>query len=128
MARSISYIIGSQLLSLKLKPNLAIVDVRDDERNYDAHIAGSFNYPSSNFSEKIPNLIHEAKGKDTLVFHCSLSQMEAWMGYLLDGSFVGPSNGITTMKVIAGVGLLMGVTTMILLASVFVRWHKRPND
>ncbi|KAI3927393.1 hypothetical protein MKX01_027624 [Papaver californicum] len=48
--------------------------------------------------------------------------------FAVDGSFVGPSNGITTMKVIAGVGLLMGVTAMILLASVFVRWHKRPND
>ncbi|RZC58576.1 hypothetical protein C5167_005898 [Papaver somniferum] len=48
--------------------------------------------------------------------------------FAVDGTFVGPSRGVTTMKIIAGVGLLMGVTAMLLLASVFVRWHKRPND
>ncbi|PIA29105.1 hypothetical protein AQUCO_06200003v1 [Aquilegia coerulea] len=75
MARSISYINGSQLLSLKRRPNIAIVDVRDDERTYDAHIAGSLHYPSSTFSNKISDLAQNVKGKDTLVFHCALSQV-----------------------------------------------------
>ncbi|XP_042475523.1 dual specificity phosphatase Cdc25-like isoform X2 [Macadamia integrifolia] len=74
MARSISYITGTQLLSMKRRPNIAIIDVRDDERSYDAHIAGSLHYASNTFSEQIPNLIQEVKGKDTLVFHCALSQ------------------------------------------------------
>ncbi|KAK6943874.1 Rhodanese-like domain [Dillenia turbinata] len=74
MARSITYITGSQLLSLKRRPNVAIVDVRDDERSYDAHIGGSLHYASDTFYEKIPNLIQAVRGKDTLVFHCALSQ------------------------------------------------------
>ncbi|XP_077221661.1 rhodanese/Cell cycle control phosphatase superfamily protein [Tasmannia lanceolata] len=72
---SVSYVTASQLLTLKRQPNVAIVDVRDDERNYDAHIAGSLHYASETFSQKIPNLLQQVKGKDTLVFHCALSQV-----------------------------------------------------
>ncbi len=75
MAKSISYVTSSQLLSLKRLPNIAVVDVRDDERGYDGHIAGSLHYASDTFYEKIPNLVQEVKGKDTLVFHCALSQV-----------------------------------------------------
>ncbi|KAK9291098.1 hypothetical protein L1049_009285 [Liquidambar formosana] len=75
MARSISYMTGSQLLSLKRRPNIAIVDVRDDERGYDGHIAGSLHYASGTFTDKIPDLVQEVQGKDTLVFHCALSQV-----------------------------------------------------
>ncbi|BBH07762.1 Rhodanese/Cell cycle control phosphatase superfamily protein [Prunus dulcis] len=75
MARSISYVTGAQLVSLKRRPNIAIIDVRDDERSYDGHIAGSLHYASGNFYEKISNLVQDVKGKDTLVFHCVLSQV-----------------------------------------------------
>ncbi|KAH7854671.1 hypothetical protein Vadar_016665 [Vaccinium darrowii] len=75
MSRSISYLTGSQLLSLKSRPNIAVVDVRDDERSYDGHIPGSFHYASDTFSDKIPNLVQSVAGKDTLVFHCALSQV-----------------------------------------------------
>ncbi|KAA3455166.1 dual specificity phosphatase Cdc25 [Gossypium australe] len=74
MAQTISYITGSQLLPLKRLPNIAIIDVRDDERSYDGHIAGSLHYASGTFTDKISNLIQDVKGKDTLVFHCALSQ------------------------------------------------------
>ncbi|XP_061963979.1 dual specificity phosphatase Cdc25 isoform X2 [Populus nigra] len=75
MSRGISYITGSQLLSLRRLPNIAIIDVRDDERSYDGHIAGSLHYASDTFTDRISNLIQEVKGKDTLVFHCALSQV-----------------------------------------------------
>ncbi|GAB2272296.1 cell division cycle- protein [Dionaea muscipula] len=77
MARSISisYITGSQLLSIKPRPNIAIVDVRDEERSYDGHIAGSLHFASDTFFDQIPHLIQQVKGKDTLVFHCALSQV-----------------------------------------------------
>ncbi|XP_054803429.1 dual specificity phosphatase Cdc25 [Prosopis cineraria] len=75
MARSISYITGSQLLSVRRQPNIAIIDVRDDERSYDGHIAGSLHFASDSFSENISNLIRQVNGKDTLVFHCALSQV-----------------------------------------------------
>lgn len=74
-AQNISYITAPQLISLTNQPNVAIVDVRDEERNYDAHIGGSLHYASDTFSEKIPNLLQDVKGKDTLVFHCALSQV-----------------------------------------------------
>ncbi|KAI3923006.1 hypothetical protein MKW98_013540 [Papaver atlanticum] len=111
MARSISYITGSQLLSLKLKLNLAIVDVRDDERNYDAHIAGSLHYPSSNFSEKIPNLIHEANGKDTLVFHCALSQVR------------GPSCARRLVDYLEGMKEDAGIKNVMVLERGFNGWE-----
>ncbi|CAN0926148.1 Dual specificity phosphatase Cdc25 [Linum grandiflorum] len=73
--RSISYITSTELLSLKDRPGLAVIDVRDDERNDDGHIAGSLHYASGSFSDKMPDLLQEVKGKDTLVFHCALSQV-----------------------------------------------------
>ncbi|KAK4272830.1 hypothetical protein QN277_021333 [Acacia crassicarpa] len=75
MARSISYITGSQLLSIRRQPNIAIIDVRDDERSYDGHIGGSLHFASDSFSENISNLVQQVKDKDTLVFHCALSQV-----------------------------------------------------
>lgn len=48
---------------------------RDDERSYDGHIAGSLHFASDTFSDKISNLVQQVKGKDTLVFHCALSQV-----------------------------------------------------
>ncbi|KAJ0806109.1 putative protein-tyrosine-phosphatase [Helianthus annuus] len=77
MAKTISYITGSDLLSLKERASVAIVDVRDDERSYDGHIAGSLHFASDSFQDRIPNLVQTVKdkGKDTLVFHCALSQV-----------------------------------------------------
>ncbi|KAM0938825.1 putative oxidoreductase [Dioscorea sansibarensis] len=75
MARRLSYISPSQLISIARNPSVAIIDVRDEERNYDAHIAGSHHYASDTFSDRIPNLINAVKGKDTLVFHCALSKI-----------------------------------------------------
>ncbi|OAY26545.1 dual specificity phosphatase Cdc25 isoform X1 [Manihot esculenta] len=75
MSRSISYITGSQLLAVKRRPNIAIIDVRDDERSYDGHIAGSLHYASDTFPDRISHLAQQVKGKDTLVFHCALSQV-----------------------------------------------------
>ncbi|KAI5680758.1 hypothetical protein M9H77_01985 [Catharanthus roseus] len=75
MARSITYITAAQLLALNRRPNIAIVDVRDDERSYDGHISGSLHFASDTFLDKIPSLVEAAKGKDTLVFHCALSQV-----------------------------------------------------
>ncbi|KAK8969618.1 Dual specificity phosphatase Cdc25 [Platanthera guangdongensis] len=77
MASRFSYITASQLISLQQRRNtkLAIVDVRDDERSYDAHIAGSLHYASGGFYERIPDLVRSLQGKDSVVFHCALSQV-----------------------------------------------------
>ncbi|KAL1815916.1 hypothetical protein DCAR_0520244 [Daucus carota subsp. sativus] len=74
-ANSVTYISSSQLLRLKPRPNIAVIDVRDDERNYDGHIAGSLHFASDTFREKLPKLVEAVQGKDTIVFHCALSQV-----------------------------------------------------
>ncbi|CAM6120246.1 unnamed protein product [Calypogeia fissa] len=52
----------------------AVVDVRDEERKYDDHIAGSLHYPSETFEKKIPDLLKGLKGTGSVVFHCAKSQ------------------------------------------------------
>ncbi|WZY79965.1 hypothetical protein YC2023_026349 [Brassica napus] len=47
----------------------------DEERNYDGHIAGSLHYASGSFEDRISHLVQNVKDKDTLVFHCALSQV-----------------------------------------------------
>ncbi|RRT72616.1 hypothetical protein B296_00017701 [Ensete ventricosum] len=75
MARSLAYITPSQLFAIARNPRVAIVDVRDEERSYDAHIGGSLHYASDTFGERMPDLLQAVKGKDTLVFHCALSKV-----------------------------------------------------
>lgn len=53
----------------------AIIDVRDEERELDGHIAGSLHFASGSFDEKLPMLLDEVKGKKRVIFHCALSQV-----------------------------------------------------
>lgn len=61
---------SSPLLSGELNQN-----GRDEERSYQAHIAGSHHFASGSFEARMPELARAASGKDTLVFHCALSQV-----------------------------------------------------
>ncbi|CAH9127869.1 unnamed protein product [Cuscuta epithymum] len=74
MNRSLEFIKASNLLGPKRLPTVAIVDVRDDERSSDGHIAGSLHFCSETFNANMPRLVHATNGKDTLVFHCAFSQ------------------------------------------------------
>ncbi|KAE9465467.1 hypothetical protein C3L33_02616, partial [Rhododendron williamsianum] len=111
MSRSVSYVTGSQLLSLKRRPNIAVVDVRDDERSYDGHIPGSLHYASDTFSEKIPNLVQSVAGKDTLVFHCALSQ-----GLRFIPQYVSPID--LASCIICSAALLLWVYEIIAILSI----------
>ncbi|KAL6641419.1 hypothetical protein ACP70R_019600 [Stipagrostis hirtigluma subsp. patula] len=76
MARSLSYVSATKLLSMaRANPRLAIIDVRDDERSYQAHIPGSRHFASGGFAARMPELVSSTAGKETLVFHCALSQV-----------------------------------------------------
>ncbi|KAK9153888.1 hypothetical protein Sjap_001368 [Stephania japonica] len=131
MAGSVSYITGSKLVSVKHRPNIAIVDVRDDERTYDAHIAGSLHYASGTFLEKIPNLIQEVKGKDTLVFHCALSQSSVkpiGSGKLSSDLPVpslvrGPSCARKLVKYLEGIKEDSGIENVLVLEHGFNGWE-----
>ncbi|RCV46968.1 hypothetical protein SEVIR_9G577800v4 [Setaria viridis] len=73
--RGVSYVSAAQLVSMARDPRVAIVDVRDEERSYDGHIAGSHHYASDTFTERMPDLAQATGAKETLVFHCALSKV-----------------------------------------------------
>ncbi|CZR62784.1 probable Putative protein-tyrosin-phosphatase [Phialocephala subalpina] len=52
---------------------IAIVDVRDDD-HIGGHIKHSIHAPSNTLDYKIPELVRKLKDKETVVFHCALSQ------------------------------------------------------
>lgn len=54
-------------------PNYAIVDVRDSD-HVGGHIRGSMHVPSTTLDYRIPELVRQLKDKDSVIFHCSLSQ------------------------------------------------------
>jgi hypothetical protein len=47
--------------------------------------------------------------------------------FTADGSYKGSGSRTKIMRIVAAVGLVMGVAGMLLLAMVFVRWQKRPE-
>lgn len=51
---------------------------RDEERAFDGHIAGSMHFSSDSFEDKLPKLVEEVKNKETVVFHCSFSQVSSF--------------------------------------------------
>ncbi|KAL8508742.1 hypothetical protein ACS0TY_016095 [Phlomoides rotata] len=71
---------------------------RDDERSYDGHIAGSLHFSSDTFVDKLPKLVEATNGKDTLVFHCALSQVrgpkcaQRFAEYVGDAKVMGVKN------------------------------------
>ncbi|CAN6286022.1 unnamed protein product [Urochloa humidicola] len=73
--RGVSYVSAAQLVSMASDPRVAIVDVRDEERSYDGHIAGSHHYASDSFTDRMPDLAQATGAKETLVFHCALSKV-----------------------------------------------------
>ncbi|OLN87374.1 CDC25-like phosphatase YCH1, partial [Colletotrichum chlorophyti] len=54
-------------------PSVAVVDVRDDDY-IGGHIKGCINMPSRSLEAMMPTLVRRLEGKETVVFHCALSQ------------------------------------------------------
>ncbi|KDN37250.1 Rhodanese-like protein [Tilletiaria anomala UBC 951] len=71
------YIDADSLASLlkdpKTKEKLVVVDVRDDDFE-GGNIKGAINVPSSNFENKVADLVKALQHKDKIVLHCALSQ------------------------------------------------------
>jgi rhodanese-related sulfurtransferase len=73
---------------------LAIVDVRDSDY-IGGHIRGCINTPSTSLDWKMPELVRQLKEKETVVFHCALSQQRgpsAALSYLRERDRLVPSN------------------------------------
>ncbi|KAG8083912.1 hypothetical protein GUJ93_ZPchr0010g11161 [Zizania palustris] len=78
MTRSVSYVSAAKLVAMAHgNPRVAIIDVRDEERRYEAHIAGSHHFASGSFAARLPELARATSDKDTLVFHCALSKVKS---------------------------------------------------
>ncbi|EMR64848.1 putative phosphoprotein phosphatase-like protein [Eutypa lata UCREL1] len=87
--------------------SIAIVDVRDDG----GHIKSSLHFPSRSLDVMMPTLLRKLADKDTVVFHCALSQQRgpsAALQYLrereaqqpqLGGSGNGNGTGDETLEV-----------------------------
>ena len=59
---------------LRSRPsNLAIIDVRDSDY-IGGHIKGCQNVPVHQHDFRMPELVRTLRDKDTVVFHCALSQ------------------------------------------------------
>ena len=86
--------------------SLAIIDVRDGD-HAGGHIKSSQHVPSSMLDYRIPELVRTLKGKDTVVFHCSLSQQRgpgAALKYLRERErFVGEAAGASKENETLGV-------------------------
>lgn len=54
-------------------PSLAIIDVRDNDY-IGGHIKGSRNIPVHTHDHALPELVRTLADKETVVFHCALSQ------------------------------------------------------
>ncbi|KAI0132915.1 Rhodanese-like domain-containing protein [Xylariales sp. AK1849] len=53
--------------------SIAIVDVRDDD-HIGGHINSSLHFPSRTLDATMPTLLRKLEDKETVVFHCALSQ------------------------------------------------------
>lgn len=68
--------LASRIQSLSPPPSsspIAIIDVRGSDY-IGGHIKGCTNVPSGELDWRMPELVRTLKDKDTVVFHCALSQ------------------------------------------------------
>src|SRR5579871_1895556 len=88
--------LSQKILNTPITPNgsLAIVDVRDSDY-IGGHIRGCINVPSPSLDWKMPELVRQLKDKETVVFHCALSQQRgpsAALSYLREKDRLFPTN------------------------------------
>ena len=79
-----------------LPGSTAIIDVRDSD-HIGGHIRGSTWVPSSDLDFKLPELLRTLQDKETVVFHCALSQQRgpsAALRYLREKERVEGSGGV----------------------------------
>ncbi|PMD13692.1 hypothetical protein NA56DRAFT_585144 [Hyaloscypha hepaticicola] len=88
---------------------IAIVDVRDDD-HIGGHIRHSIHAPSHTLDHKIPELVRKLQDKETVVFHCALSQQRgpsAALRYIRERERLLGPNAKTKMQSGSGVGEVM---------------------
>ncbi|KAI4733771.1 hypothetical protein E4T50_15671 [Aureobasidium sp. EXF-12298] len=117
-------------------PSLAIIDVRDNDY-VGGHIAGGTNVPSNTHDFKMPELVRTLQDKETVVFHCALSQQrgpKAALRYLRERERmggkgeVGEKEGEGKAEVVEGKegkeGVKVKGQTVYVLEGGFVKWQE----
>ncbi|KAF2423787.1 Rhodanese-like protein [Tothia fuscella] len=66
--------LSTQLLDPTTSSKIAVVDVRDSD-HVGGHIRGSIHAPANTLDYRTAELVRQLRGKETVVFHCSLSQV-----------------------------------------------------
>ncbi|CAK4030756.1 Dual specificity phosphatase Cdc25 [Lecanosticta acicola] len=82
-------------------PGLAVIDVRDSDY-IGGHILGCQNVPTNTHDYKMPELVRSLKDKDTVVFHCALSQQRgpsSALRYLRERERLGDEDSKTKQTV-----------------------------
>ncbi|XP_042501344.1 probable receptor-like protein kinase At5g61350 [Macadamia integrifolia] len=80
--------------------------------------------PGSNVQSGTPNAI--LNGLEIMKMSNEAGSLDGL--FAVDGSYVGSTFSSNKLKIVAAVGLAMGVMAMLLLATMFLKWQKRPND
>ena len=124
---SLKYITREKLADLvrAKSPSLAVIDVRDNDY-IGGHIVGCQNVPVNSHDYRIPELVRTLQDKDTIVFHCALSQQRgptSALRYLRERERM---LGGTVGKEDAGAGQTTAVKgqAVYVLEGGFVKWQE----
>jgi len=95
-------------------PSLAVIDVRDSDY-VGGHILNCMNVPVHQHDHRMPELVRTLKDKDTVVFHCALSQQR------------GPSSALRYLREKERMdrqGVEGGGQKVYVLEGGFVKWQE----
>lgn len=96
-------------------PGLAVIDVRDSDY-IGGHILNCINLPVSSHDYRMPELVRTLRDKDTVVFHCALSQQR------------GPSSALRYLRererLVGDEGVDANGQRVYVLEGGFVKWQE----
>jgi len=104
--------------------SLAVIDVRDSDY-IGGHILNGTNVPVHTHDYRMPELVRTLKDKDTVVFHCALSQQRgpsSALRYLREKERVEGSKG--EEKTGDGQGVETAEQKVYVLEGGFVKWQE----
>ncbi|KAF5177967.1 Receptor-like protein kinase theseus [Thalictrum thalictroides] len=121
---------------VKSEPNLDLSTLTGALRvpYYKDFVLNATNITNGNLLVQLGKVVGDSSGVANAILNGLEVMKMSNIANSLDGLFDvnevnhGASQGDYTMKIIAGVGLGMAAMGMLLLGTVFVRWHKRPDD
>ncbi|KAI3316688.1 Rhodanese-like protein [Xylariaceae sp. AK1471] len=106
--------------------SIAIVDVRDDD-HIGGHIRTSMHFPSVSLDATMPTLLRKLADKETVIFHCALSQQRgpgAALQYLREKEAAATTKGTGKNKGEVVKGTEVKAQKVYVLDRGFVGWQE----